>query len=110
MPSKNDFADPRRSARSAVKEKRRWETNRISTLAIRRWQPRYVLLVGIAGGLEKAGVAPGDLLIANQVADYGRDHFAVAFRLDPVLVTELEAADHGHAFYDIGQLRPELFL
>src|SRR5262245_40864074 len=38
--------------------------------AIRRWQPRYVWLVGIAGGLAKAGVALGDVLIADQVADY----------------------------------------
>ncbi len=38
--------------------------------AIRRWQPRYVLLVGIAGGLAKAEVKLGDVLIADQVADY----------------------------------------
>lgn len=38
--------------------------------AIRRWQPRYVLLVGIAGGLAKAEVGLGDVLIADQVADY----------------------------------------
>ena len=38
--------------------------------AIRRWRPRYVWLVGIAGGLAKAGVALGDVLIADQVADY----------------------------------------
>jgi nucleoside phosphorylase len=38
--------------------------------AIRRWRPRSVWLVGIAGGLAKAGVALGDVLIADQVADY----------------------------------------
>ena len=38
--------------------------------AIRRWRPRYVWLVGIAGGLAKAGVALGDILIADQIADY----------------------------------------
>jgi nucleoside phosphorylase len=38
--------------------------------AIRRWRPRYVWLVGIAGGLAKAGVALGDVLVADQVADY----------------------------------------
>jgi nucleoside phosphorylase len=38
--------------------------------AIRRWRPRYVWLVGIAGGLAKAGVALGDVLIADQIADY----------------------------------------
>jgi len=41
-----------------------------TTDAIRRWKPEFVLLVGIAGGLAEAGVALGDVLIANQVADY----------------------------------------
>jgi adenosylhomocysteine nucleosidase len=38
--------------------------------AIRRWSPDYVILVGIAGGLKSAGVELGDILIAEQVADY----------------------------------------
>jgi nucleoside phosphorylase len=38
--------------------------------AVRHWRPRFVLLVGIAGGLRKAGVEIGDVLIADQVADY----------------------------------------
>lgn len=38
--------------------------------AIRRWQPRYVLLVGIAGGIGTAGVQLGDVLVADQVVDY----------------------------------------
>lgn len=38
--------------------------------AIRRWQPRYVLLVGIAGGITSAGVKLGDVLLSDQVADY----------------------------------------
>jgi nucleoside phosphorylase len=38
--------------------------------AIRRWQPRNVLLIGIAGGIAKAGVNLGDVVIADQVADY----------------------------------------
>lgn len=38
--------------------------------AMRRWNPRYVLLVGIAGGIAEAGVKRGDVLIADQVADY----------------------------------------
>jgi len=38
--------------------------------AVRRWQPRYVVLVGIAGGLAQAGVQLGDVLISDQVADY----------------------------------------
>lgn len=38
--------------------------------AIRRWNPRYVLLAGIAGGVKKAGVRIGDVLISDQVVDY----------------------------------------
>ena len=38
--------------------------------AIRRFEPRYVLLVGIAGGVAKNGVSLGDLLLPDQVADY----------------------------------------
>ena len=38
--------------------------------AVRRWHPMYVLLVGIAGGLAKAGVQVGDVLISEQIADY----------------------------------------
>jgi nucleoside phosphorylase/ankyrin repeat protein len=38
--------------------------------AVRRWQPRYVLLIGIAGGIAKASVALGDVLVADQIADY----------------------------------------
>lgn len=38
--------------------------------AITRWHPRYVVLVGIAGGIANQGVRIGDLLIANQIVDY----------------------------------------
>jgi nucleoside phosphorylase len=38
--------------------------------AIRRWRPRYFLLVGIAGGVSQQGVALGDVLISDQVVDY----------------------------------------
>jgi nucleoside phosphorylase len=38
--------------------------------AIRRWRPRYILLVGIAGGLAKAGVGLGDVLVSDQIVDY----------------------------------------
>ncbi len=38
--------------------------------AVRRWRPRYILLVGIAGGLAKAGVGLGDVLISDQIVDY----------------------------------------
>ncbi len=39
--------------------------------AIRRWQPRYVLLVGIAGGISDRDVSLGDVLVSDQVVDYG---------------------------------------
>lgn len=38
--------------------------------AIRRWQARYVLLVGIAGGMVKTGIKLGDVLISEQIVDY----------------------------------------
>jgi ankyrin repeat protein/nucleoside phosphorylase len=38
--------------------------------AIRRWHPRYVMLTGIAGGLRRAGIRLGDVLISEQVVDY----------------------------------------
>jgi nucleoside phosphorylase len=38
--------------------------------AIRRWRPRRVLLVGIAGGISGAGAALGDILVSDQVVDY----------------------------------------
>jgi nucleoside phosphorylase len=38
--------------------------------AIRQWRPRFVLLVGIAGGSSAAGVRLGDILVADQVANY----------------------------------------
>ena len=36
---------------------------------VQRWSPRYILLVGIAGGFERAGVNVGDVLIADQIVD-----------------------------------------
>src|SRR5687767_5874414 len=34
--------------------------------AIRRWRPRYVVLVGIAGGIAAQDVAVGDIVVAEQ--------------------------------------------
>ncbi len=42
----------------------------ITTAAIRDWQPRYVLLVGIAAGAAANGIVLGDILLADQVVDY----------------------------------------
>lgn len=38
--------------------------------AIRRWHPRYVLLVGIAGGISESGVKLGDVIVPDQIVDY----------------------------------------
>ncbi len=48
----------------------RVEAAQATTAAITKWKPRYVLLVGIAGGWAKAGVKIGDVLVSDQVADY----------------------------------------
>jgi len=41
-----------------------------TTDAIRRWHPRYVILIGIAGGVAAKGVNLGDVLVADQIVDY----------------------------------------
>jgi nucleoside phosphorylase len=48
----------------------RVEAANVTGDAIRRWRPKYVILVGIAGGLAKAGVNLGDVLISDLIADY----------------------------------------
>lgn len=42
----------------------------IATAMIEEFHPRYVLLIGIAGGIAESGVKLGDILIADQIADY----------------------------------------
>jgi nucleoside phosphorylase len=37
---------------------------------IRRWKPRFILLVGIAGGIAARGINLGDVLAPEQIADY----------------------------------------
>ncbi len=37
---------------------------------IRRWQPRYVLMAGIAGGVARKDARLGDVLISEQIVDY----------------------------------------
>jgi nucleoside phosphorylase len=67
--------------------------------AIRQWHPRYVLLVGIAGGIAETGVKRGDVLISDQIVDYELQKLTVegeqirweSYRADPRL---LEAARH----------------
>jgi nucleoside phosphorylase len=42
-----------------------------ASAVIQRWHPPYVLMIGIAGGIE-GEVALGDVMVASQVADYTR--------------------------------------
>ena len=42
----------------------------ITTAAMRDWQPRYVLLVGIAAGAAANEIGLGDILLADQIIDY----------------------------------------
>ncbi|MCP4696604.1 MAG: 5'-methylthioadenosine/S-adenosylhomocysteine nucleosidase [Gammaproteobacteria bacterium] len=37
---------------------------------IERWKPRYVLLVGIAGGLPREGLVKGDVVLSSIIWDY----------------------------------------
>lgn len=70
----------------------RVEASTATADAIRRWQPRYVLLVGIAGG-DPDEVELGDVLIAEQFVDYelakltdeGSKLRYQTFRVDPRL-------------------------
>ncbi|MEZ4732003.1 MAG: effector-associated domain EAD1-containing protein [Caldilineaceae bacterium] len=41
-----------------------------TTDAIKRWHPRYIVLIGIAGGIAARNVKVGDILIADQIVDY----------------------------------------
>jgi nucleoside phosphorylase len=38
--------------------------------AIHRWNPRYVILVGISGGVAENDVKLGDVLVSTQIVDY----------------------------------------
>jgi nucleoside phosphorylase len=51
------------------------ETGRINaaiatTEALHLWHPEVILVVGIAGGFESAGVSQGDILVATEILDF----------------------------------------
>ncbi len=48
----------------------RVEATAATSDAIRKWNPRYVVLVGIAGGVAGRGVQLGDVLVSSQIVDY----------------------------------------
>lgn len=69
--------------------------------AIRRWRPRYVVLVGIAGGVEDRSVSLGDVLVADRVVDYelqkvrddGREYRWQPKQVDPRLLYRSQALE-----------------
>jgi len=48
----------------------RVEAANVTHDVIRRWHPRFVLLVGIAAGIAEEDVEMGDILIADQIVDF----------------------------------------
>jgi hypothetical protein len=72
----------------------RVEAANVTSDAIRRWRPRFVLLVGIAGGIADMEVDLGDVLISDQVVDFelqkvtqeGQEVRYSVHRADPSLV------------------------
>jgi nucleoside phosphorylase len=108
----------------------RGHANTVASDAIRRWYPRYILLVGIAGGAppkeqqqtagETGGVAAngvqlGDILIAEQIVDYesqkierlGTDVRWEAYPADPQLLIAAKNFDDDRWQQSIKQQRPE---
>jgi nucleoside phosphorylase len=47
----------------------RVEATNVTKDVIHRWQPRYILLVGIAGGCARNGVKLGDVIVSDQIVD-----------------------------------------
>jgi nucleoside phosphorylase len=41
-----------------------------TAVAIQKWRPRFVILIGIAGGVPESGVSLGDVLVSDQIVDY----------------------------------------
>lgn len=82
--------------------------------AIRHWQPRYVLLVGIAGGIANNKVKLGDVLLSDQVADYemakvtadGPEIRWQVHRVDPRLLIAAQNFDGGD-FRNMKASRPD---
>ncbi len=83
--------------------------------AIRRWQPRFVLLVGIAGGIAEAGVALGDVIVSDQVIDYelqkiteaGPDVRYSVHRADPRMLGAVLNLNLQHWLERVAEQRPE---
>jgi nucleoside phosphorylase len=72
----------------------RIEATAATSDALRRWRPRYVVLVGIAGGVSENNISLGDVVISDQIVDYELQKITAAgpeirwqvFRSDPRLI------------------------
>lgn len=73
-----------------------------TTRALLKWRPRYVILVGIAGGNEDQGVQVGDLLIATSIIDYESKKLLTVTEVDGSKV--MDAIDRPRAFEIGGRL------
>lgn len=69
--------------------------------AVRRWDPKYILLVGIAAGISGNDVKLGDILISEQIADYelqqlkpkSKEVYWEIHRADPRLLSSAQNFD-----------------
>lgn len=83
--------------------------------AIRSFRPRYVLLVGVAGGAAERDVALGDVLVAEQIVDYELQKLSGAgsqvrwqvYRSDPRLLGAAKALSDAQWQQRLELARPE---
>lgn len=59
--------------------------------AVTRWQPRYALLVGVAGGLSSAGCALGDVVVSTEVYGYEHGKLDGGFQARPNWIYQVDA-------------------
>ena len=113
---------PRPTARVSIALSSRWpdrpETSRTFSTTrqtIGRWQPRYVLLSGIAGGLPREGLRQGDLVVSEQVWHYEhakivdgelRPRHRDSFRVDGGLLNSARAFKVASSAWKRCQVRP----
>jgi nucleoside phosphorylase len=81
---------------------------------LQHWQPKKIILVGIAGGLGSK-VELGDIVISEQIVDYelgkitpaGTDHRWSGYQADPILLDRLRNFRSSEWIADIGIPRPD---
>jgi nucleoside phosphorylase len=83
--------------------------------AIRRWQPRHVILVGIAGGIAAQEVKLGDILVSDQIVDYelrkltpgGSEYRWEVYRANPRLIAAASNLARADWLELVGEVRPD---